>query len=36
VRGVTLDDILQALTVAWNERPQPLPPGTLARLESRS
>jgi NAD(P)H-hydrate repair Nnr-like enzyme with NAD(P)H-hydrate dehydratase domain len=36
VRGVTLDDILQALTVAWNERAQPLAPGTLARLESRS
>jgi len=33
VRGITLEDVLQALPVAWNERPVSLPAGTLAELE---
>ena len=35
VRGITLDDVLQALPIAWNERPAELPSGTLAELEGR-
>ena len=36
VRGITLDDVLQALPVAWNERSAELPAGILAELEGRS
>lgn len=36
VRGITLDDVLQALPVAWNERPAELPKGILAELEGHS
>ena len=36
VRGITLDDVLQALPIAWNERPAELPKGILAELEGRS
>jgi hydroxyethylthiazole kinase-like uncharacterized protein yjeF len=36
VRGVTLYDILNALPVAWNERPRRLDDGVLAFLESHS
>lgn len=33
VRGVTLEDILHALPVVWNEQPRKLSDGTLAELE---
>jgi NAD(P)H-hydrate epimerase len=33
VRGITLDDVLHALPIAWNERPVALTDGTLAELE---
>jgi NAD(P)H-hydrate epimerase len=36
VRGVTLADILDELPRAWNETPQPIAEGTLARLEARA
>ena len=36
VRGITLEDVLQALPVAWNERPSELMVGTLAELEGHS
>jgi ADP-dependent NAD(P)H-hydrate dehydratase / NAD(P)H-hydrate epimerase len=36
VRGVTLDDILRAMPIAWNEQPRKKPEGTLANLESHS
>lgn len=36
VRGVTLDDVLRAMRVAWNEVPRRLPDGVLAQLESYS
>ena len=34
VRGITLDDVLQALPVAWNERPRELHGDLIAELES--
>ena len=33
VRGITLDDVLQALPIAWNERPPELAKEILAELE---
>jgi NAD(P)H-hydrate epimerase len=36
VRGITLDDVLHAMPIAWNEQPLQLPPGILARLEKRA
>lgn len=33
VRGITLDDVLNALPVAWNEQPRRLSDATLAELE---
>lgn len=36
VRGVTLDDVLHAMPLAWNERLQALAAGVLARLDSHS
>lgn len=36
VRGITLDDVLHALPVAWNETARPLEQGVLAALETRA
>ena len=36
VRGITLDDVLHAMPVAWNEIPVPLPQAVIARLEKRA
>jgi NAD(P)H-hydrate epimerase len=36
VRGITLDDVLQALPIAWNEQPRKKGDGVLAILESHS
>jgi NAD(P)H-hydrate epimerase len=33
VRGITLDDVLHALPIAWNEGPVSLTDGTIAELE---
>lgn len=36
VRGITLDDVLRALPIAWNEQPRKKGDGVLAILESHS
>lgn len=36
VRGITLEDVLEALPLAWNEQPRSLTDGVLAELESHS
>jgi NAD(P)H-hydrate epimerase len=36
VRGITLDDVLNALPVAWNEEPRTSAEGILAELEKHS
>jgi NAD(P)H-hydrate epimerase len=36
VRGITLDDVLRALPIAWNEQPRKTRDGVLAILESHS
>jgi NAD(P)H-hydrate epimerase len=36
VRGITLSDVLQALPLAWNEKPSRFADGIIAELESRS
>jgi NAD(P)H-hydrate epimerase len=36
VRGITLDDVLRALPIAWNEQPRKMRDGVLAILESHS
>ena len=36
VRGITIDDVLHALPVAWNEEPRKLADGVIAELEKHS
>jgi len=36
VRGITLSDVLQALPLAWNEKPRRFADGVIAELESHS
>jgi NAD(P)H-hydrate epimerase len=36
VRGITLDDVLHALPVAWNEQPRPRETGVITYLEART
>jgi len=36
VRGITLDDVLHAMPVAWNETPPSLPKGVIVHLEKRT
>jgi hypothetical protein len=36
VRGITIDDVLHALPVVWNEEPRKLGDGVIAELEKHS